>query len=115
VSASLGDGDFGTAVLEASNERLERRAMLQASGFDFKLLVDRVAELFEILFQEVLRRGKYARTVPARSVLCYWANRELGISTVKLAKSLTIDQPTVTRSIARGEGIVLESTCCCRH
>ncbi len=104
----LGDGDFVAAVLEASNEKLERRAMLQARGFDFNHLVDRAAELFEIPFQEVLRRGKYARTVPACSVLCYWANRELGINTVKLANSLKIAQSTVTQSIARGERIVLE-------
>ena len=31
---------------------------------------------------EVLREGKYARAVAARSLLCYWANRELGITTV---------------------------------
>lgn len=104
----LGDGDFVAAALAASNEKLERRSMLQARGFDFKHLVDRVAELFEIPSHEVWRRGKYARTVPARSVLCYWANRELGISTVTLAKSLKIAQSTVTQSIARGERIVLE-------
>jgi DNA-binding MarR family transcriptional regulator len=57
---------------------------------------------------EVLRRGRYDRTVPARSVLCFWANRELGISTVELAKRLKIAQPTVTQSVARGEKIVAE-------
>jgi putative transposase len=57
---------------------------------------------------EVLRMGRYVRTVPARSVLCFWANRELGIGTVELAKKLKIAQPTVTQSIARGEKIVAE-------
>jgi DNA-binding MarR family transcriptional regulator len=41
-------------------------------------------------------------------VLCFWANRELGISTVELAKRLKIAQPTVTQSIARGEKVVAE-------
>ena len=58
--------------------------------------------------KEVLREGKYARTVPARNVLCYWANRELGISTVELAKRLKIAQSTATQSVARGERIVAE-------
>ena len=57
---------------------------------------------------EVLREGKYARTVEARSVLCFWANRELGISTVELARRLKIAQPTVTQSVARGEKVVVE-------
>jgi len=104
----LGDGGFVASALQASNEKLERRAMLQAMGYDFERLLDRVAELFELSLEEVLRRGKYARTVPARSVLCFWANRELGISTVELAKKLKIAQSTVSQSVARGEGIVSE-------
>jgi chromosomal replication initiation ATPase DnaA len=77
-------------------------------GYDFERLAERVAELFEMPSQEVLREGKYARTVPARSVLCYWANRELGISTVELANRLKIAQSTATQSVARGERIVAE-------
>ena len=39
---------------------------------------------------EVLRVGKYARTVAARSVLCYWSNRELGISAVEFSRRLQL-------------------------
>jgi hypothetical protein len=102
----LGDGDFVESILLASNERLERRAFLQSMGYDFDRLVKRVAVLFDMASTEVLRKGKYARTVEARSVLCFWANRELGISTVELAKRLKIAQPTVTQSVARGEKVV---------
>jgi REP element-mobilizing transposase RayT len=104
----LGDGDFVEAVLRASNETLERRAKLQAMGFDFERLVERVAELFDMPVGEVLREGKFAQTVSARSVLCYWANRELGMRTVELAERLKIAQTTVTQSVARGERIVAE-------
>lgn len=104
----LGDGDFVESILRAGNERLERRAFLQAMGYDFERLVKRVAALFEMPLTEVLREGKYARTVEARSVLCFWANRELGIRTVELARRLKIAQPTVTQSVARGEKLVAE-------
>lgn len=104
----LGDGDFVEAVLEASNERLERRAMLQAKGVDFDRLVERVAQLFDMSTAEVLRRGRYGRTVAARSVLCFWANRELSFSTVELARRLQIAPTTVTQSVGRGERIVAE-------
>jgi REP element-mobilizing transposase RayT len=104
----LGDGDFVESVLSASNERLERRARLRAAGYDFDRLVERVAVLFEMRPHEVLREGKHARTVAARSVLCYWANRELGISTVELAGKLKIAQPTVTQSVDRGQKIAAE-------
>ena len=104
----LGDGDFVETVLGAGKERLERRARLQAMGYDFERLAERVAQLFEMPIGEVLRRGRYVRTVPARTVLCFWANRELGIRTVELARKLKIAQSTVTQSIARGEKIVAE-------
>jgi putative transposase len=104
----LGDSDFVESVLKTSNERLERRTQLRAAGYDFVRLVQRVAALFEMPSQEVLREGRFVRTVAARSVLCYWANRELGISTVELARRLNIAQSTVTQSVERGEKVVSE-------
>jgi hypothetical protein len=41
-------------------------------------------------------------------VLCYWAYRELGISTAEPAQRLDIAQSTVTQSVARGQKIVSE-------
>jgi hypothetical protein len=55
-----------------------------------------------------LREGKYARTVAARSVQCYWVNGELGIGTVKLARLLKLAQPTVSQSVGRGARIASE-------
>ena len=57
----------------------------------------------------MLRAGKYVKTVKARSVLCYWAVRELRISTVQLAKQLKLAQSTVSQSVVRGEKIVWEN------
>ena len=56
----------------------------------------------------VTRRGRYPDTVEARSVLCYWAARELGISTLELSRKLGISQPTASQSVKRGEKIVNE-------
>jgi hypothetical protein len=41
-------------------------------------------------------------------VLCYWAARELGISTLELSRKLGISQPTAGQSAKRGERIVKE-------
>lgn len=104
----LGDADFVERVLESARERIERRSRLEAMGYDFERLAARVAGLFSMPVEEVLRKGRYPRTVEARSVLCYWANRELGLSTVDLGRRLDLAQPTVSQSIARGEKIVKE-------
>jgi len=53
-------------------------------------------------------RNIYPDTVEASSVLCYWATRELGISTLALSKRLGSSQSTASQSVKRGEKIVKE-------
>ena len=67
-----------------------------------------MAVVFELPLSGVLREGKHARTVAARSLLCDWANRELGITAVELARRLNLAQPTVSQSVDRGERIAAE-------
>lgn len=105
----LGDGDFVDSVLKVSQEQLERRYQYQSKGYDFEWLVDQVARLFDMGIDKVVRPGRYPDTVKARSVLCYWAARQLGISTLELSKRLGISQPTASQSIQRGEKIVTEN------
>jgi REP element-mobilizing transposase RayT len=104
----LGDGRFVEGVLKGCQERLERRYRYQAMGYDFGWLVARVAELFHLEPDKVTRPGRYPETVEARSVLCYWAARELGISTLELSKRLGISQPTASQSVKRGEKVVTD-------
>jgi hypothetical protein len=54
----------------------------------------------------VTRPGRYPDTVQACGVLCYWAARDLGISTLELAKRLGVSQPTASQSVKRGEKII---------
>jgi putative transposase len=104
----LGDGDFVKEVLENCRQQLERRYQYLAQGYDFNWLVDQVANLLSLDREIVTRRGRYPDTVEARSVLCYWAARGLGISTLELSKRLGISQPTASQSVKRGEKIVNE-------
>ena len=104
----LGDGHFVEAVLENCDQELERRSRYRAQGYDFDWLVGQVASLLSLDHGVVTRRGRYPDTVEARSVLCFWAARELGISTLELSRRLGISQPTASQSVKRGERIVKE-------
>jgi putative transposase len=104
----LGDGDFVEKVLNEARESLERKYKLKAHGYDFDWLVQHVAQLLDIEQRDVLARGKYKQTVKARSLLCYWGTRELGMTTVELAKKLNLAQPTISQSAMRGRKIALE-------
>jgi len=112
-------GDYGVARLRRSwngtiaaiinsQQELERRYRFQARGYDLDWLLGQVASLLNLDHGVVTRRGRYPDTVEARSVFCYWAARELGISTLELSRKLGISQPTASQSAKRGERIVKE-------
>jgi hypothetical protein len=102
----LGDSDFVQRVLEAANEKIARKYVLQSLGFDLEMVANRVAELMRIQPEAVWAKGKHRRTVEARSLLCFWATSELAISQTFLARKLNISQPAVGLSVKRGEAIV---------
>ena len=104
----LGHGDFVETVLKAAQENLDRKSSIRALGYDFDWLVDRVLGLFGLTFNELLTGGKQRRIVQARSVLCYWGTRELGMSAVSISKKLNIASSTASESAMRGRQIVEE-------
>ena len=52
---------------------------------------------------EIWKIGKSRRLVPARSLLCFWAARELGISMTELSRKLNLSLSGVSLSVTRGE------------
>lgn len=104
----LGDTEFVDQVLKAAEARLERRYALEVKGYDFEKVVARVAEVLNVDSRVVLSRDKNPQAVKARRLLCYWANRELGMTTIEIAHRLKISQSTVSRCSRRGEKIVSE-------
>jgi REP element-mobilizing transposase RayT len=105
----LGDSDFVEEVLKKAQEQRERQYQLKATGFNIEQVSERVAELLGIKCELVWGKGKHPQTVKARSLLCYWSVRELGISTTELARRIGITQPAISQSVKRGETIAKEN------
>lgn len=101
----LGDSDFVESVLEKQQERLERRYRIQRQGYDFEKVVDRVAQLFELKPEEVLSIVRQRRRIDARSLLCFWAVKELEITGAEVARRLKMSKSGVSRAVVRGEKI----------
>ena len=99
----LGDSDFVEAVLEAQNERLERRYRLEAEGVSIEKVIKRTAEICGLTGEQIQSTGKEPWRVQARSLACYWAVRELGMTTVAVSKALGICPTAVTKAVSRGE------------
>jgi len=101
----LGDGDFVEHILNTANEVMKRKYSLKAQGFDLDKVARRVADLLQIESDMVWAAGKHRHIVEARSLLCFWAVRELGISMASLSRKLNISLPAVSQSVIRGENI----------
>ena len=104
----LGDSDFVLQVLNEQKEQMERRFRLRACGYDFDKVVERVAILFGLSRQEILGPSRQRLRVTARSILCYWAIRELGMKGAEISRMLKINQSSVSRAVSRGEKFVNE-------
>ncbi|MDY6790401.1 MAG: transposase [Thermodesulfobacteriota bacterium] len=105
----LGDSDFVERVLRSANEALDRKYDLKSKGYNIDKLSDRVAHIFSIHPEDIFQPGKQPIKVKARSLLCYWAVRELGFTMTDLALKLNISQPAVSMSVQRGEQIASEN------
>jgi putative transposase len=105
----LGDSKFVESVLSQAEEKYERHYELKRLGYDLNSLAERVAEIYGMDPSEILSKGKQQRKVQARSLFCFWAVRELGISLRELARMLEISSPGVGFSVERGEVIAREN------
>ncbi len=59
---------------------------------------------------QVLAFGKVPKTVQARALLCFFAHRKLGMTTVEIAGRLKISQSAVSRLSRKGEIIEREKS-----
>lgn len=98
----LGDRGFVRKTLDHNQEVLDRRTRLQCTGADVEELAARIAKMVGVDRDAVLAPGKAHKVVRARSLLCYWATRELGVSQVWLSGKLGISQSAVSQAVARG-------------
>jgi REP element-mobilizing transposase RayT len=103
----LGDGEFAQSVLDAAKEKCEERYLLQAQGHDLDTVAQRVSRFLGIKPEQVRAPGKHPLTVKARSLLCYWAVRELGFTATEVSRRLGVSQPAVSISVKRGEKIAM--------
>ncbi len=102
----LGDGAFVTEVLSQAEEQLQKKYRIKAEGYDFEKLVDRVAEITKLTSEEILDGIRDKKRTDARSILCFWAKEELGITQSYFAKKLNRTQSAVSYAVRRGSSLV---------
>ena len=104
----LGEGEFVEQMLQESGETFERKSLLKSQGWDLDKLAAHVAKLLEVDVSVVWSAGKFRHIVEARSLLCYWAVRDLGVSMTSLAKRFKV--AVITKSVEWGERLKEEKS-----
>lgn len=98
----LGDNDFVEGVLSVAMEQLDRKYALAARGIGYEHLIQMISKLTAVPVEAIAGTGKQRQNVRARSLLCYWAAKELGMSLMLLSHKLEISVPTVSVAVQRG-------------
>ena len=105
----LGDGDFVEQVLSTAQERFARKYELESKGFDLNKVAEKVSAFVGVKPSDLRGPNKERIRVKARSLFCFWASKELGISMTELSRELQISLSAVAQSVKRGEKIALEN------
>ena len=104
-----GVATFVEAVLSRADEKYERHYELKRRGYDLDGIAKRVAEIYGMEPREIYSKGKQKRKVKARSLFCFWAVSELGMSLRELASRLEMSSPGMGFSVERGETIARQN------
>jgi hypothetical protein len=84
---------------------MERKYALQAAGLDLDGLAEIVSGITGVKPSRIFSPGKQRSRVRARSLLCFWATKELGITLAELSRRARISQSSISMSVHRGEQI----------
>ena len=88
---------------------MENSYRLKSEGFEFEDIVKRVTQVTGLPLEIVEEKSRRPQVVQARSLLCYWASKEVGISMTEVANRLGLTQPAVSIAARRGEAITKKS------
>jgi putative transposase len=101
----LGDTAFVTKIMALAEEKLEQRYVMKSSGITLDFVEKRICDLFRMTSLDLYAQGRQKQLGDARSLFCFWAVRELGISMKELARRFSITEPAVSYSVRRGQKI----------
>ncbi len=102
----LGDGAFVKEVLAKAEESFDKKYRLKAEGYTLDTLINRVSEIMEMSPAQILDTQRDRKRTEARSIVCYWAKEELGLTQRQLAAEFNLTPSAISHAVRRGRAIV---------
>ena len=99
----LGESDFVSDILSESEDQFARKYRLKSLGYNFKKVLSRVSDLFQLDKEYITGKGRQKGRVMARDLACYWSVNELGMTMVDLARRFDMTPAAVSCGVQRGE------------
>lgn len=98
----LGDSGFVDDVLRAAEESLERRERLLRQGWTLDRVISGVCGLLNIKEPAVYLKGREDAKSHAKALICYLANKEIGMRGIEIARRLGMSNVAVSKNIRKG-------------
>jgi REP element-mobilizing transposase RayT len=104
----LGEGSFVEEVLRQAEEAFARKTDSLQQSVTFDELLKAAANHFGLKPGDLTLPGKQPLRVKGRSLLCFWAVRELGMTASEVGSKIGLTQSAVSRAVPRGESLSKE-------
>ena len=66
---------------------------------DLKKLIKRVAEIMDMRYEDVIDSERAGKRIQSRSILCFWATDQLGLSQTQSGQILNLTQPAISHAV----------------
>lgn len=98
----LGSGNFVGDVLKATEEKMEKKALLASSGWDMEKLEKNILAYFNLQREDIIRKRRNDVASAAKAMFAYLGYEELRIPGKQLADYFNITRPGLSVLIQKG-------------
>ena len=98
----LGSSSFVEEVLKRANEEYEQRTLAERRGLDFDIIIQAVANNFEIDQHLLKSASKQRKASQTRSIICFLAVEKLRMTGREVAHRLHVTPSAVSKMLIRG-------------
>ncbi len=101
----LGTGEFVRTALNEDELKVETYTLRKSQGWSFTALSQAICVQFGVSGDQLLSKSRAVNVSDAKSMLCYWAVEELGLTVTDVAKELNMSHQGASKRVGRGREI----------